>query len=119
MKLSKLLGIISIVIIVVFSMMLTTSYAWYSFENASTTFNGVTGMDDVIISYQHGEYISTNVAVPISSNMVDAHSEKNNFSIVLKDKTSTGEFLVTVSLVDVAIDAELKNSNFKLGRSSS
>ena len=50
-----MLGIISIVIVVVFSMMLSTSYAWYSFENASTSFQGMTNDDDIIINYQHGE----------------------------------------------------------------
>ena len=44
----KLLGIISIIIVVVFSLMLTTSYAWYSFENARTSVSGVTNNDDII-----------------------------------------------------------------------
>ena len=40
-------------------MMLTTSYAWYSFETASTTFSGVTNNDDIKVSFQKGEYINT------------------------------------------------------------
>ena len=55
-----MLGIISIVIVVVFSMMLSTSYAWYSFENASTSFQGMTNDDDIIIMCSDGlsNYIS-------------------------------------------------------------
>ena len=114
MSLKKLLGIISVVIIVVFSMMLTTSYAWYSFENASTVFEGMTSNDDVIISYQHGEYINTNIAVPITSTQIDKYSEKNNFSIKVKDSSIESEYLVTISLVDISIDAALQNTNFKV-----
>ena len=65
MSFKKFLGIISIVIVLVFSMMLTTSYAWYSFETASTTFNGVTNNDDIKVSFQKGEYINTSTAIPV------------------------------------------------------
>ena len=112
MSFKKLLGIISIVIIVVFSMMLTTSYAWYSFENASTVFEAVTNNDDIVISYQRSEYINTSIAVPISSELIDKYSEKNEFSINVKKESKDFELLVTVSLIEISIDEALKDANF-------
>ena len=114
MKLKKLLGIISIVIIVVFSMMLTTSYAWYAFDNASTAFEGMTNNDDIIVSYQKGEYINVSNAVPITSGQIDKYSEKNNFNIKVKNNIKNNEMLVSISLVEISIDRALQNANFKV-----
>ena len=109
-----MLGIISIVIVVVFSMMLSTSYAWYSFENASTSFQGMTNNDDIIINYQHGEYIDTTIALPIVSTKVDKLSDKNNFSIEVKNNEKDTDIAVNVSLVDISIDSVLRNANLKV-----
>ena len=114
MSFKKLLGIISVVIVVVFSMMLATSYAWYSFENASTIFNIVTNNDDIIVSYQTGEYISTDKAVPISSADVDKYSDKNNFTVNVKDNKKDNEMVVTIYLDDIVIDDALKSYDFKV-----
>lgn len=114
MKLKKMLGIISIVIVVVFSMMLTTSYAWYAFDNASTVFEGMTNNDDIIVSYQKGEYINATTAIPISSEQVDMYSEKNNFNIVVKNNAKDSEMLVSISLVEISIDGSLQKPSFKI-----
>ena len=114
MKFKKLLGIISIVIVVVFSMMLTTSYAWYAFDNASTVFEGMTNNDDIIVSYQKGEYINVSNAVPITSEQVDMYSEKNNFNIVVKNNAKDSEMLVSISLNDISIAGSLQIANFKV-----
>lgn len=94
--------------------MLTTSYAWYSFSEGSTTFSAVTNNDDVIVSFQRGEYISTSIAVPIKEADIDKYSEKNNFTIRVKDNSDDNEMLVTVSLVDVVISEALQDVNFKI-----
>ena len=114
MSLKKLLVIISAVIIVLFGLMLTTSYAWYSFENASTTFDVVTNDDDIIVNYQTGDYINATNAVPIKSTEVDKYSDKSNFSVTVKDNKENNEMLVTVSLVDISIDGSLQTANFKV-----
>ena len=66
MSFKKLLGIISIVIVVMFALMLTTSYAWYSFEAGSTTFNAVTSNDPPVIAAVP-QPNNTRTAVPINS----------------------------------------------------
>lgn len=110
----KLLGIISVVIFVMFVMMLTTSYAWYSFENAKTSFEVATNNDNVEIYFQRGEYINTNVAVPITSSQVAKYSEKSNFTVRVKNNPIDNEILLTVSLVDISIDGALQKDNFKI-----
>lgn len=113
LNLKKLLGIISVVIIVVFSMMLTTSYAWYSFGNASTVFEGMTNNDDIIVSYRTDEYINTTIAIPISSSDIAKYSDKNNFSIDVKNNVKDTEIAVRISLTEVNIDGALKDYDFK------
>ena len=103
-----------IIIVGMFSLMLTTSYAWYSYENASTIFEGVTNNDDILVSYQSGEYINTSIAIPISSNEVDRYADKSNFNIKVDNNTEYNEIMVTVSLTEVVIAEELRNSSFKI-----
>ena len=113
-SLRKMLGVILVIVIAMFSLMFATSYAWYSFNNASTQFDVVTGNDDVMINYLRGEYIATNVAVPILENDIDRYSEKNNFSIQVKNNKRDNDLVVTVSLIDIDIDNDLKVKNFKI-----
>ena len=114
MSLRKMLGLILLVVVFMFSLMLATSYAWYSFNNASTEFEVVTGNDDIMINYLRGEYIATNVAVPILSKDIDRYSEKNNFSVQVKNNVRDNDIVVTVSLVDIDIDYSLRIKNFRI-----
>ena len=114
MSLKKLLGIITVVIIVVFSMMLATSYAWYSFESTSTVFEGVTNNDDIIVSYKTGEYINTSVGVPINASDWNKLAESYKFSIDVKEKSKDFELVVNLSLVDVVIDSALQKTSLRV-----
>ena len=66
MKYKKLLFTILVIILVMLTLMLATSYAWYSFNTGSTTFNAVTNNSDVSIDFVKGDYINNNAAIPIS-----------------------------------------------------
>ena len=112
MRLKKLLFVITIIVVTMLSLMLATSYAWYSFENGSTTFDAVTNNDSIIVSYQTGEYINTDIAVPISSSEIDKYSSKNNFNVKINDNVKDNDVKVEVKLTDVNIAYELKNSSF-------
>ena len=114
MSYKKLLGVILIVIGAMFALMLTTSYAWYSFEAGSTTFDAVTNNDDILVSFAHGPAINTEIAVPISSDDVDRYSDKNNFTIKVKDNVEGNDIVVTISLIDITIDTALKVSDLKI-----
>lgn len=114
MSFKKLLVVTSVIIFSMFGLMLATSYAWYSYEGGSTTFDGVTKADDLLISYQNGEYINTSIAVPVSEEQIDMYSEKNNFNIKVTGNDKKEEIKVSVKLIDVEIADELKDADFKI-----
>ena len=95
-------------------MMLTTSYAWYSFETASTTFSGVTTNDDIKVSFESGQYINTNTAIPISSSEVSEYADKNTFLVSVLENSKEFDIAVSIFLTDIVIDAALKNEHFKV-----
>ena len=113
----KMLGIISIIIFSVFALMLTTSYAWYSYEKGSTKFDVVTANENVEIVFQTGNYINTDVAIPIKDVEIDRYSDKYDFNIRVKHKAVGNEMVAKINLVDIAIDDELKNIDEVLGDS--
>ncbi len=114
MSYKKMLVIILIVILAMFSLMLTTSYAWYSYENGSTTFDAVTNSKDVEVTFLKGEYINNTKAVPIKSSDVAQYSDKHQFVVRTKNNTVDNEIEVQISLVDIAIDSSLRISDFKV-----
>ncbi len=113
----KLLGVIFIVVVAVFGLMLTTSYAWYSYENGSTKFDVVTSDDDVDIIFQKGEYINTESAIPVKASDVDRYSDKYDFNVKVNKYVLNNEMVAKVSLVDIVIDEELRRIDEVLGDS--
>lgn len=110
MRFRKLLLVISIIIVSMFALMLTTSYAWYSF--GGTTFDAVTSAEDIEVTYQSGEYISNNAAVPINSDEIEKYSDKGNFNV--KVNSNKEDVMISVKLTDITIDSVLINSNLKI-----
>lgn len=106
--------IISIVIGCMFILMLTTSYAWYSYENGSTVFEATTDLDDLNIVYTTGQTINTTTAVPITLDEVSANASRNYFSISRKEGIVGSGITVSVSLTDISIDEALEDSYFKI-----
>lgn len=98
-----------------FGLMLTTSYAWYSFADAKTDFNIATSMDNVEVTFMKGEYINTDIAVPISAADADKYAEKHDFIIrAVNNSKSSNKLAATISLEDITIDSALKVSDMKI-----
>lgn len=93
-----------------FSLMLATSYAWYSFSAGSTTFNAVTSDKDVDVRFIKGEYINNTLAVPISNSEIDQYSDKHQFIVRTKNNKENNQILLKISLVD--IDTNLNDKSF-------
>ena len=109
----KTLGVISIFILAMFALMLTSSYAWYSYNNASTTFNTSTSGDEISVIYKNNNYISTITAVPINSEEINDKADRNNFSVDVNNIELKSLLSVSIDLISVSIDDELKNKNFR------
>ena len=114
MKYKKLLFTILVVVMVMFTLMLATSYAWYSFKEGSTTFDTTTSDKSVDIKFLKGEYINNTLAVPLSSSEIDQYSDKHQFVVKMKSNKKNNEVLLKISLIDIIMDDELKNSAFKI-----
>ena len=114
MKYKKLLFTILVIILVMLTLMLATSYAWYSFNTGSTTFNAVTNNSDVSIDFVKGDYINNNAAIPISSSEIDEYSDKYQFIVKTTNNPKDNDILLNVSLVDISIDNPLRVSDFKV-----
>ena len=113
-KYKKLLFTILVIILVMLTLMLATSYAWYSFNTGSTTFNAVTNNSDVSIDFVKGDYINNNAAIPISSSEIDEYSDKYQFIVKTTNNPKDNDILLNVSLVDISIDNPLRVSDFKV-----
>ena len=96
MDFKKTLVVILVFVVFMFVLLLTGSYAWYSFTNAGTSFDVVTNNDDIKVIYHTGMYIDTTTALPISSSEVSDYSEKNNFSVDINDEKLVNDILVIV-----------------------
>ena len=113
MSFRKTLSLITLFVMSMVILMLSSSYAWYSFNNASTTFDTLTSKEDIRVLYKSSRFISTVTAVPISDKDIDKLSEKNNFSIDVDNDKVDEALSVSVNLVGIEIDNALKNGNFK------
>jgi hypothetical protein len=115
MEFKKFLGVISIFIVVMFVLMLVSSYAWYSFSNGNTVFKTETLNDEIEVNYSTGRYINISNGVPINCDDIDDSDDvgRNSFSIDIKGKSNMRDVMVAVDLVDISIDKELVNDNFK------
>ncbi len=113
MSFRKTLSVITVFVLSMVVLMLSSSYAWYSFSNASTKFSTLTNNEDIKVVYKNSNFISTITAVPISSNDIDSLSEKNNFSIEVLNDNIEEALSVSIVLNSIEIDNILKNNNFR------
>lgn len=112
-----MLGVILVVVVSVFGLMLTTSYAWYSYESTSTKFDVVTADEDIDIVFQKGDFINTESAIPLKASEIDRYSDKYDFNIKIKKYVEDNEMVARISLVDIVMDEELRKVDDVLGDS--
>ena len=117
MSFRRLLVVILVIVISLLSLMLSTSYAWYAYNNASTKFDVVTANENVEVVFQSGEYINTENAIPIKAVDVDRYSDKHDFSIKVKKASYKNEMVASISLTNIVIDDDLKVIDDSLGDS--
>ena len=115
MKFSKMIFVLTIAMSIIFSCMLGTSYAYYTFSDG-TNVNVTTGNfdADVAVVFNQSQYINMRSGVPISTSDVDKYANKSVFTLVPDSTKLNGyDVAVNIKLVDISIDDELKISDFK------
>lgn len=107
--------VLTIAMSIIFSCMLGTSYAYYTFSDG-TNVNVTTGNfdADVAVVFNQSQYINMRSGVPISTSDVDKYANKSVFTLVPDSTKLSGyDVAVNIKLVDISIDDELKISDFK------
>lgn len=93
----------TVAVVALFSSLLSTSYAWYQFDNAVTTFDGVqTYSDDIDLAvvFTSDNNINTRVGVPLTSDQVDAYSEKTTFAMTPSSSVLSGRTVAYQIYID-------------------
>lgn len=115
MKFSKFILVLVIASVVVISLVLGLTYAFYTSNDGVNT-NVTTSNEDprLVVTFNQSEYINFNVGIPIPDNMVDTQASKSIFTINPDETKLSGKNVaITISLVNLSIDNELKISDFK------
>lgn len=106
----RLLIILSFAVTVLIVILLGTSYAWYTFDNAVTSFNNVQTFSDNIdtaVVFTNSSNIATTVGIPILSSDVEECSEKTTFTVTPSTTLSGREVAFQISLINLNIDSAL------------
>lgn len=106
----RLLIILSFAVTVLIVILLGTSYAWYTFDNAVTSFNNVQTFSDNIdtaVVFTNSSNIGTTVGIPILASDVEERSEKTTFTVTPSTTLSGREVAFQISLIDLKIDSAL------------
>ena len=106
----RLLIILSFAVTVLIVILLGTSYAWYTFDNAVTSFNNVQTFSDNIdtaVVFTNSSNIGTTVGIPILALYVEECSEKTIFTVTPSTTLSGREVAFQISLIDLKIDSAL------------
>lgn len=110
----RLLIILSFAVTVLIVILLGTSYAWYTFDNAVTSFNNVQTFSDNIdtaVVFTNSSNIGTTVGIPILASDVEERSEKTTFTVTPSTTLSGREVAFQISLIDLKIDSALTSVN--------
>lgn len=115
MKFRNLIFVLAIAFSAIFIGMLGTSYAYYV-ATGGTTLNVTTGNVDVGVAvvFNQSQYININTGVPISSSDVDTLASSSVFTLTPDSTILSGaDVAVTIGIVDISIDNDLKVADFK------
>lgn len=95
------------------TMLLSTSYAWYQFDNAVTSFSNVqtfTESLDTSVVFANNNSISMFVATPILESEVSTKAEKTLFSINPQSSLSGKDVAIQIDLSELEIDSVLTST---------
>lgn len=113
MTFRKLLIILTFVVTALIIMLLGTSYAWYQFDNAFTSFNNVQtfteGLGTTVV-FANNNSIATYIATPILESEVPTKAEKTLFSITPQPSLAGKDVAIQIDLTELEIDSVLTNT---------
>ena len=79
------------------------TYAWYSYENASTAINGTTIKEAPAVIFSQTEFIKDSEIVPIQDKDRYNYATKNSFLVTMGTNLSKYEVNIQISLKNINI----------------
>lgn len=112
MNFKKLLLVLCLTTMVMVSLLLGFSYAWYA-TTTSTSFDLRTpSSDKIVVDFATSKYINAKTGIPLIETEVSTKADKTLFTVKANSSMSmTAKY--TVLLQDIIIDDVLKSSSFK------
>lgn len=110
MTFKKLLIILGFAVTVLIVLLLGTSYAWYAFDTAVTSFSNVSTFGenlDVAVVFTNSSNIATTVGVPLLSSEVEEKSSKTLFTVTPSTTLQGKDVAIQISIINLKIDSAL------------
>ena len=115
MSFKKMIFVLTITVSAIFLLMFGTSYAYY-ISDADINLNITTGNfdADVAVVFNQNQYVNLNNGIPITEAEVSEKASKSIFTLVPNKSVLEGyDVSVTISLIDISIDEELRANDFR------
>ena len=113
MSFRKMMLIITGIVITMFLLSLSTSYAWYTYSGGATDFDSITSEVDLNVIYAQSQIITTTTSLPIKDEEREKYADINIFTVSSPQELYNHQVILTISLINIEIDEELKSSDFK------
>ena len=113
MTLKKNIIVLSITIAVFIGILFGSSYAWYAYNNAESRIGGSTIKEVPTVIFAQTEYLASTITMPINDDDRYNYASKNSFTITIGEDLKKYETAIEISLKDINMSNELKNSNYK------
>jgi len=105
--------IITAIVITMFILSLSTSYAWYTYSGGATDFDSITSEVDLNVIYAQSKIITTTTSLPIKDEEKEKYADTNIFTVSSPQELYNHQVILTISLIDIEIAEELKSQDFK------
>ena len=113
MSFRKTMLIITIIVITIFALSLSASYAWYTYSGGATDFDSITSEVDLNVIYAQSQIITTTTSIPIKDEEKEQYADTNIFTVSSPEELYNHQVILTISLINIEIDEELKSKDFK------
>ena len=113
MEPKKMFIVLSVAVIVLFGLIIGSSYAWYAYRNAETSVIGkTTGINPTVI-FAQTDQITSKIVMPIYDEDRYNYASKNSFTVTIGEDLKGYSSGIEISLDNIKMSDELKIANYK------
>lgn len=109
----KVLIIISSIVVVLISVVIGITYAWYQIQSAKTELD-VQSVSNIDVSYTGDFDIYSSTGIPIRDEDIEIYASCSDFGVIVNTIPPKGtKYSTSISINNIIIADELKNAYFK------